>query len=80
MANDSELPHAATPNPRQNDTPKFKHDCNECMYVMHLYAHDIYMCRAHAMPTLIARRSDSPEDYRAVMMELVIKPWVRIGV
>jgi hypothetical protein len=47
---------------------------------MHMHGHDVYVCRAHAVPTLIARKSDDPPDYRAVMMAMVIRAWVRIGV
>jgi hypothetical protein len=48
--------------------------------MMHLHEHDVYVCRAHGMPTFIARKSDTPEDYRAVMMQLIVRPWIRIGV
>lgn len=83
MANDSTQPRTEPPDHLKldlSDKPKYQHDCDECIFMQHMHEHDVYFCKAHGVPTLIARKSSRPDDYRAIMLQAVIRGWVRIGV
>ena len=42
--------------------PRYRHDCEACIYLGHHESLDLYACR---MDTVIARRSSTPEDYES---------------
>jgi len=45
-------------------TPKFKHDCEKCIFLGHYNEKDLYFCDQNSTnPTLIQRYSDDSGDY-----------------
>lgn len=44
-------------------TPRYKHDCNRCVYLGHLQEFDLYACPQGGNPTIVARFSSKGGDY-----------------
>jgi hypothetical protein len=46
--------------------PRFKHDCKNCTFLGEWQEYDLYHClQGLNDPTLVARYSDEPSNYRA---------------
>ena len=45
------------------ETPKYIHDCEECIYLGTYNETDLYFC--DATPTVISRYSDNGPDYKS---------------
>lgn len=44
-------------------TPRFEHDCDECVFIGHYGGHDLYRCPQMGMPTIVARYGDDGAEY-----------------
>ncbi len=47
--------------PATNETPRYKHDCDACVFLGRYGVNDLYFCASE--PTLIARQSSEGSDY-----------------
>lgn len=46
----------------EEEKPKFKHDCEDCVFMGRHNDHDLYYCAQSSIPTVVARYgSDGPE-------------------
>jgi len=50
------------------ETPKFKHDCSECIFLGLYKGNDLYFCRqGGSFPTVISRYGNDGPDYSSGM-------------
>ena len=45
--------------------PRFRHDCEDCVFIGHYEGHDIYRCPQEGLPwpTIVARYGDDGPEY-----------------
>ena len=55
------------------DEPRYKHDCESCVFLGQRDAHDLYFCDC-VHPTVLARYSDRGEDYTSGLPLVGIAP------
>jgi hypothetical protein len=56
-----------------SSAPRFLHDCEECVFLVHYAGHDLYRCEQGGWrPTIVARFGDDGPDY-------VSGPVVQVG-
>lgn len=48
--------------------PKFEHNCEDCKFLGHFYAHDVYRCDG----SVIARYSDEPSEYSSMLASSLV--------
>ncbi len=53
--------------------PRFKHDCDTCIYLGQSQGHDLYFCPAHQ--DLVARFDNDGPDYLSIEVDL-FERWV----
>ncbi len=44
---------------------RYKHDCEQCIYLGEFSEQDLYFCEQGGIPTVIARWSDEGGDYNS---------------
>jgi hypothetical protein len=52
----------------------FNHDCDKCTPLGQYNDHDLYHCEQGGMPTIIARFSDEPADYKSGLVFKDVDP------
>jgi len=58
---------------KKGDYPKFKHDCDKCIFIQNTPNHDLYLCaQGGHLVTMVARWGEEGPDYDSVPFETVL--------